>query len=639
MLRQWKNPKFYLMILTDGCLFVVAHVAAYLFRFEFELDPLRIEQIKTVLPYLVAVKLCTFHAYGLYRGMWRYSSLKDFWCIAQACVLSVALVVSALLYLNRFADYSRAVFLIDAMLSFFLTGVVRIFIRYFYSAKTSKSFFQSFRLFGIERHRLGSKRLLIIGAGDAVEKMLREISDNPQLRYQVVGLLDDDPRKLDRTVHGVPVIGSTEELPMISDKYHIDEVFIAIPSATGVQMRRIVDICKSCNLPFKTLPGMGEIMDGRVTIKALRDVNYQDLLGREPVQLDPAGIRDYLADQVVLVTGCGGSIGSELCRQVARFQPRAMILVDASEANLFHIQMELHHEIIYRNYHTILAQVQDHSLMEKVFLKHLPSVVFHAAAYKHVPMLERNPWEAVFNNVLGSQVVMELAREAGVRRFVLVSTDKAVRPTNVMGASKRVTELFLQSLQLQGSAARFMAVRFGNVVGSSGSVIPLFRRQIEQGGPVTVTHPEVMRYFMTIPESAKLILQAGAMGEGGEIFILDMGTPVKIAEMAEDLIRLSGKEPGQDIDIIYTGLREGEKIYEELLTVGEGIVNTQHEQILVLRANNWQGFDSGEKFSTWLKLKIEELVRLALQHDAAAIRDKLSEIVPEYTAQNTESVL
>jgi FlaA1/EpsC-like NDP-sugar epimerase len=637
MWHQWQNPKLYLMIATDAGIFALSYVAAYLFRFEFELDALRIEQIKTVLPFLVLGKLFTFHTFGLYRGMWRYSSLKDFWHIAQACFLTMALAVSTLLYLNRFIDYSRSVFLIDALLSLVLAGGVRVCIRSYFSAGTNNGFSQALNLFGIKRPRVGSKRVLIIGAGGAGEKMLREISDNPQLKYQAVGLLDDDPTKVNRTVHGVPVLGSTGELPEILEKHAIQEVFITIPSATGAQIRRIVEICKGCNVAYKTLPGLGEIMKGKVTIKALRDVNYQDLLGRQPVQLDSAGIRDYLADRVVMVTGCGGSIGSELCRQVVHFQPRTLILVDASEANLFHIQMELHHEMNYQNYHTILAQVQDRPLLEKVFRKCRPSVVFHAAAYKHVPMLEKNPWEAVSNNVLGSQVVMELAREYEVERFVLVSTDKAVRPVNVMGASKRVTELLLQSLQSTGT--RFIAVRFGNVVGSSGSVIPLFRRQIEQGGPVTVTHPEVVRYFMTIPEAAKLILQAGALGEGGEIFILDMGTPVKIADMAKDLIRLSGKEVGEDIKIIYTGLREGEKLYEELLTVGEDIVKTGHEKILVLRAANWQGFKTRDEFRAWLQCQIGELAGLALQHDARAVKNKLNEIVPEYTTQNTESVL
>ncbi len=428
------------------------------------------------------------------------------------------------------------------------------------------------------------KRILIVGAGDAGEKILREIIENDHLPYSVVGFIDDDPKKHGRSIHGIPVLGSLNELARIVEDEEVKEILIAIPSATGDQIRRIVDICKTCQIAYKTLPGIGEIIDGRVSIKALRDVNYEDLLGRSPVQLDMGEIRGYLDGKVVLVSGCGGSIGAELCRQIVRFRPRMLILVDASEANLFHIEMELHGELEGDRCRAVLGRVQDEKLMASVFQKYRPQVVFHAAAYKHVPMLEKNPWEAVVNNIIGSRVIMEMARRHEAERFVLVSTDKAVRPTNVMGASKRVTELLLHTLQ--GTGTRFMAVRFGNVVGSSGSVIPVFRNQIEQGGPVTVTHPEVRRFFMTIPEAAQLILQAGGMGQGGEIFILKMGTPVKIVDMARDLIRLSGREPDRDVKITFTGLRDGEKLYEELITVGEGIVSTKHEKIMVLRTDS-----------------------------------------------------
>jgi FlaA1/EpsC-like NDP-sugar epimerase len=403
-------------------------------------------------------------------------------------------------------------------------------------------------------------------------------------------------------------------------------------------MRQILDICKKCSIEYKTLPGMGEIIDGRVSVKKLRDVSYEDLLGRPSVQLDKEGISQCITGRKILITGCGGSIGAELCRQVVRFQPQSLILVDACEENLFKIQMELQYEMFFNLCKTILGHIQDKSLMEDIFQKYQPQVVFHAAAYKHVPMLERNPWQAVINNVVGSSVIMEMAVKYDVERFVLVSTDKAVRPTNVMGATKRITELLLQSHQ--GNGKRFMAVRFGNVVGSSGSVIPLFRRQIEQGGPVTVTHPEVTRYFMTIPEAAQLIIQAGAMGEGGEIFILEMGTPVKIADMARDLITLSGKEPDKDIQILYTGLREGEKLYEELITVGEGIVTTNHEKIMVLRPN---GVDHAAGKGPWsreqLTAKLSILYDAANRHDARAIKKTLQEIVPEYSPQNSESIL
>jgi FlaA1/EpsC-like NDP-sugar epimerase len=385
------------------------------------------------------------------------------------------------------------------------------------------------------------------------------------------------------------------------------------------------------------LPGIGELIDGRVSVKILRDISYEDLLSRQPVHLDIPGIRNYIDGKTVLITGCGGSIGSELCRQVMKYQPRSIILVDASEENLFNIQMELQNIRYCRNCVAILGQVQNKQLMEDVFKKYKPQVVFHAAAYKHVPMLEKNPWEAVFNNIVGSSIVMDMSVKYHVERFVLVSTDKAVRPTNVMGASKRIAELIMQTYQ--GNGTHLMAVRFGNVVGSSGSVMPIFRRQIEQGGPVTVTHPEVNRYFMTIPEASQMILQAGAMGKGGEVFILGMGTPVKIADMARDLIRLSGKEPDVDIKIIYTGLREGEKLYEELITVGEDILPTVHERVMVLRSNNHSNEANILEMRKKLEKQIDELMQDALRHNATVIKNKLKEIVPEYTPQENEAVL
>jgi len=431
-----------------------------------------------------------------------------------------------------------------------------------------------------------------------------------------------------------------DNLPAVLARRSIDQVIISIPTATGSEMRRIVNICKSSGVSFKTLPAIGQILDDKVSIKALRDVNYEDLLRRRPVELNSKGIQDYLGGKRVMVTGAGGSIGSELCRQLIRFEPGELILVDAGEENLYDIQMELRHELGFKSYSAILAKVQNHHLMEDIFSSYRPEVVFHAAAYKHVPMLERNPWEAIFNNVIGSRVVMEMALKYKAERFVLVSTDKAVRPTNVMGASKRLAELVLQSMQ--NGNTRFMAVRFGNVIGSSGSVLPLFRKQIANGGPVTVTHPEVTRYFMTIPEASQLILQAGSLGRGGEIFILEMGTPVKIAEMAVDLIRLSGKEPGRDIEVVYTGLRPGEKIYEELITQGEDICRTVHDKIKVLKCNgewDWNGFGSLKNFQATLDKEIANFHIFTKTHDPTAIKRMLSTLVPEYAAQETECVL
>ncbi len=638
MWYRYKYPNFYIMLLSDVALFIVAFVGAYLLRFEFKLSPADRRQILAILPYLVPCKLACFYFFGHYRGMWRYTSLVDVWRLAQACLLSSLLLVAAVLYLHTFTGFSRSVFLLDGGLAFLLTGGLRLGIRSYCQAVKTPRGIEIFAIPRLQKWDRNHKRVLIIGAGDAAEKILRESFDNPELSYRVVGLLDDDPAKCWRSVHGIQVLGSIDQLPYIVEKQNVQEVFIAVPSATGAQMRRFVEACKSCNVSYKTLPTIGHIMDGRVGISDLREVDFEDLLGRPPVQLDTSSIRAYLQGATVLVTGCGGSIGSELCRQIVRFSPARLVLVDAGEANLFHIHMELHYEFGYRNSTCILAGVQDRALMDHVFQKYRPQVVFHAAAYKHVPMIESNPWVAVFNNVLGSSVVMEMALQYGTQHFVLISTDKAVRPTNVMGASKRLAEIMLQSLE--GNGTRFMAVRFGNVVGSSGSVIPLFRRQIEHGGPVTVTHPEVTRYFMTILEAAQLVLQAGALGEDGEIFVLEMGTPVKIADMARDLIRLSGKEPDKDIEIVYTGLRPGEKLYEELITADEGVVTTRHERIMILRTNgDGNGGGDREGFRQWLRRGLEELYSSAEAHDASGIKRKLKELVPEYTPQETECVL
>jgi len=622
------------MICLDAVLFAAAHVIAYLFRFEFHLGSWEIQNIQLVLLWFIPVKFAVFFGFGLYRGMWRYTSVWDVWNLFKAAIVSMLIGMAVILYLYRFSGYSRAVFLLDGVLTFLLTGGLRFLIRGYY---ISQGWLKTDSLIRVPTKP--RKKVIIVGAGDAGEKILREVLDNEQLNYAVVGFVDDDPQKQGRSIHGFSVLGGISDLESIIGNGDIDEVLIAIPSASGPEMRRIVGICENCHVQFKTLPGIGEIIDGSVSVKVLRDVSYEDLLGRPPVQIDPTGIRNYIDGKAVLITGCGGSIGSELCRQVVRFKPRLLVLLDSNEANLFTIQMELQQKIHFKDCQAVLGQVQDESLMKAVFSKYRPQVVFHAAAYKHVPMLEMNPWEAVSNNIQGSAVVMKTAVDFDVERFVLVSTDKAVRPTNVMGASKRITELLLQSLQ--GNRTKFMAVRFGNVVGSSGSVIPIFRKQIERGGPVTVTHPEVTRYFMTIPEAAQLIIQAGAMGKGGEIFILEMGTPVKIADMARDLIQLSGRVPEVDIPIVFTGLRPGEKLYEELITSGEGIIETGHNKIMVLRSNDFSNGNGGDiqAFRQRLDQELASLLNAADRHDSAAIKERLCQIVQEYTPDEAESVL
>lgn len=637
MLAQFHNRRFYFVLAADLAIFVAAFVGAFLLRFDFTLTPFYQGMIARLSPFLLPGKILIFFLFGMYRGMWRYTSLNDLWRLVQASFLAMLFYIAATLFIHGFQHVPRSVFLVDAMLTFLMCGGLRLAIRLIYASTQSERLIPA--LFSsLNNPGASAKSVLIIGAGGAGEKMLREIFDNPHLDYQVAGFLDDDRSKWRRSLHGVIVFGGVDLLPQIIKHKTIDEVLIATPAATGAQMRRIIEICKNCDARYRTLPEIGAIIDGKVSIKSLRDVKYEDLLRRPAVNLDSTEISRYLQGKRVLVTGAGGSIGSELCRQIIRFHPKELILVDASEANLYAIQMELHHELNFPHCRYVLTRVQNRVLLEDIFREYRPPLIFHAAAYKHVPMLEQNPWEAIFNNVLGSQVVMDLALQYKAERFVLVSTDKAVRPTNVMGASKRLAELIVQARQ--GNGTRFLAVRFGNVIGSSGSVLPLFRRQLEQGGPITVTHPEVTRYFMTIPEAAQLILQAGGLGEGGEIFILEMGTPVKIAKMAEELVRLSGKAPGKDVEIIFTGLREGEKLYEELITQDEGVVSTKCKKIMVLRSNDWNGKKNRDGLSQWIDGVLKDLYRTARSHNAQAIKTKLNEILPEYVPeQNSKCVL
>ena len=637
--NQLTNPNFYLILIADVLIFIAAHVASYLIRFEFELSGIIVEQIIVMLALIVPLKLFAFYCFGLYQGMWRYTSSQDIWHLLKVVVLTTGVIFGLVFLVNNFQGYSRGVFLLDGVLTFLLASGLRISIRTYIARRDDmRSIALTTVKNGTGRQALVPMRTLIVGAGNAGAQIIRQIHHNSKQQYNVIGFLDDDKNKLGRSIYGRQILGKVNKLPALVKRHKIDLVLIAIPSAKISQLSRIVQSCERIDVKYRTLPSLNEIIDGNVSVNDFREINYQDLLRRPPTALDWENISDYLTDATVLVTGSGGSIGSELCRQILRFQPREMILVDASEENLFKIQTELHHERNFLRYQTILARVQNRTLMEKIFDKYRPTVVFHAAANKHVPIMEVNPWEAVYNNIRASLTAMELAVKYKTARFVLVSTDKAVHPANVMGASKRVTELLLQSFQ--GTDTRFMAVRFGNVIGSSGSAVPLFERQLKNGGPITVTHPEITRYFMTIPEAAQLILQAGSMGNGGEIFILDMGEPVRIADLAKEMVRLSGKEPDKDIEIVYTGLREGEKLYEELKMKGEDALPTAHSKIMMLKTNgSICGFQDRNDLRLWLYSKIDELNGTALKMDSVAIKRKLKEIVSEYSPQETTCVL
>lgn len=631
MLYQFKNRNFYVILIGDLLLFAASLVLAYGVRFSLAIPDKEWDRILFLLPFLLPVKAVVFFAMGVYRGMWRYTSIPDAIRLGKASVLATLTLMTALTIAQQFKGYPRSVFVADCIFTLFFCGGFRVAIRIVGTNK--QTLFRFWDRDEDEGLPVRHVRLLIIGAGDAAASIIREIQGNAHSPYEVVACVDDDARKHGQVMLEVPVRGPIDKLLYFVNRFQADEILIAMPSVVGGEMRRIVAICKASGLPFKTLPSLGSLVDGKVTVSDVREVKYEDILGRPPVQLDMAGIGSYLSGKTVAVTGAGGSIGSELCRQILRFKPATLVLIEANEFNLYKIERELQIDGRFSSLQAVMGRVQDRALMKTVFDRYRPHVVFHAAACKHVPMVELNPWEGIFNNVVGSLVMMDVAEESGVERFVLVSTDKAVKPTNVMGASKRVAEIALQSRRPGNT--RFMAVRFGNVLGSSGSVIPLFRKQIHAGGPVTVTHPEMTRYFMMIPEACQLILQAGAMGDGGEIFILEMGTPVKIADMARDMIRLSGKIPEQDIQIVYTGLRPGEKLYEELITHGEGIVATAHEKIMVLRPNGKQR--NAEELDRQVRAQVASLSVAAETFEPAIIKAALKEIVPEYTPAGAAS--
>ncbi|HDS16956.1 MAG TPA: polysaccharide biosynthesis protein [Proteobacteria bacterium] len=628
-----RKKNFWIVLAVDIVLLLAAHYFAYLIRFSGGFhDSQYFLQFTMALPLVILVKLPVFYVCGLYRGMWRYTSLNDLLNITRAVFISYLVLVASILLINRFHNFSRSIFLLDAILSFLLICGHRVGIRYFYQ-KMSGS-----RPFLTNARGKDKKRLLLIGAGDAAEQIIREVGNSPTLPYVIVGLVDDNPRKIGLKIHNIPVLGLTRDLCEHCARNRVEEILIAISALSGEQMKRLNELCQGAQIEYKVLPGLGELIDGRVSIKAMRDISYKDLLGRAEVCLDESEIGEFLTGKIILVTGAGGSIGSELCRQIVRYRPARLLLLDAGEENLYNIQMELEHEYNFTHCRPFLGKIQNFKLLDSILGACRPTIIFHAAAYKHVPLVEINPWEAVFNNIKGSACLIEAAIVHRVERFVLVSTDKAVRPTNVMGASKRLTELLMLActrenwdgtLQYAGKVTGaishntiFQAVRFGNVLGSSGSVIPLFKRQIEAGGPVTVTDPEITRYFMSIEEAARLILQAGAMGRGGEIFILKMGLPVKIDKMARDLIRLAGREPDTEIPIKYIGLRPGEKLYEELISEGEGIISTRHDKIMELKG---QGPVYAE-----LNQALTRLKKCAKDFDAAGIRGLLKEIIPEY---------
>jgi FlaA1/EpsC-like NDP-sugar epimerase len=467
------------------------------------------------------------------------------------------------------------------------------------------------------------KKFLIIGAGNAGEALLREIHRMPVEQYDVIGFIDDDPAKQGMSIHGIPVLGGVDQLPQICKEQEIDEIAIAMPSATAKQMRRVVQICEGAKIRFRTVPSVADIASGKFRVSQIRDVDINDLLGREAIQLDLDMIEQYIKGKVILVTGAGGSIGSEMCRQVCYFAPKHLLLLEQAENALFFIDRDLRANFPQVSMELLICDITDKKRVEQIFERFKPEVVIHAAAHKHVPLMEANPGEAIKNNVVGTKTVADAADRFGAGSFVMISTDKAVNPTSIMGSSKRIAELYIQDLG-KTSKTHFVTVRFGNVLGSNGSVVPIFKNQIAAGGPVTVTHPEMRRYFMTIPEASQLVLQAAAMGKkGGEIFVLDMGEPVKIVDLAKELITLSGFRPGEDIEIIFTGTRPGEKLFEELSIKGEDMVPTRHPKIGI-----WQRNVSLSR--ELLYEKINNVIAIADTQDYKRIVENIKQLVPEF---------
>ena len=590
----------------DMLIVPVAWFAAYWLRFNFSIIPdYYFSQALVWLPLILTIQSGAFIYFGLYRGDWRFASMPDLLRIIKAVTVSTLICMAVIFLFTRLQAIPRSVFPAYWLLLIMGLGTPRFFYRW------------------IKDHRLylgQGQRVLIAGAGRAGEMLARDLLRDPQRTLEPVGFVDDMLRKQGADIHGIRVLGSCDQLSELVERLEVDIVLLAIPSARSPQIRRIVEYCEAANVPFRSIPCMQDLIAGRVSINTLREVSIEDLLGRDPVTLDHEAIRSELSGRCVLISGGGGSIGTELCRQVAKLVPSKLILLENCEYNLFRIENELRQTFPGMELHPVLGNVADAATVEHLYATHKPDITYHAAAYKHVPMLESQVREAIRNNVSGTKTMALAADRHGCDTFVLISTDKAVNPANIMGASKRIAEIFCQKLN-QRSATRYITVRFGNVLGSNGSVVPLFREQIERGGPVTVTHPEMMRYFMTIPEACQLILQAEAMSSGREIYVLDMGEPVSITYLAEQMIRLSGNEPGKDIEIVYTGLRPGEKLFEELFHEKEHLTGTQHEKIFLAhhRPIEWE----------LLEKTISEMETACANYDEKALLKGIATLVPE----------
>ena len=593
------------LILIDAIILAIAPILALLLRFEGELPARELASIQACLPWIVMVSIAIFYFYGMYHRIWHYARMRDLAALIGAVTLSQALVFIIVVMTGIYMPSS-----IPILTWIFALGGIGIS-RLLYKVNLDL----------VTESKGDRQNLLIVGAGDAGAMLVRELEQNSVATINIIGFVDDDEKKKNGRLAGFPILGSINELPQVVRANKVDEIVIAIPSADGDTIRHIDSQCRQTGAKVRIMPGIYEMVSNEVGMGEMREIRLEDLLRREPIHLDFAKITNYIAGKTVLITGAGGSIGSELARQISRVGAREIILLGRGENSIYEIHQELKRKFPEQAYHTVIANITDKERMAKVFKLFHPQVVFHAAAHKHVPLMEIQPDEAVKNNVFGTQNVAELADVNHAEIFVLISTDKAVNPTSVMGATKRTAELVLQEIN-QRSNTKFVTVKFGNVLGSRGSVVPLFEKQIAAGGPVTVTDKEMTRFFMTIPEAVQLVLQAGSQAEGGEVFLFDMGKPVKIKDMAEDLIRLHGLTPDKDIKIVYTGLRPGEKLYEELLTSEEGTTSTKHKKIFKAQIQPLDENDLQQSLQTLKETNDKQVILKTLKHMIPTYKSK-----------------